>query len=277
MQRITVLGLGLIGGSVGLALRERDPELHIVGVDRPEVVKRAAALRAAHELVSSDDAGAVEAALSADVVVLAAPVSVICQMLPKALDRAAVVLDCGSTKRVICATVARHPRRRQFVPGHPMAGSPEGGIDQALADLFEGRRWIICPEHSAPEAVARAEELIRAVGALVVQLTADDHDRAVARTSHVPQLLASALLASATSAGAAAAAGPAFASATRVAGGPQAMWSDIFATNADEIASALAELVSELEHVQRGLAQRPPELSAALALLARARDIRRSR
>jgi prephenate dehydrogenase len=95
----------------------------------------------------------------------------------------------------------------------------------------------------------------------------------VARTSHLPQLLASALLMSASS-GAEQAAGPAFASATRVAGGPEAMWSDIFATNADEIAKALAELIAELGAVQRELGAEPPALRAALGLLARARNLR---
>ncbi|HVJ15343.1 MAG TPA: prephenate dehydrogenase/arogenate dehydrogenase family protein [Polyangiaceae bacterium] len=276
MRRVTVLGLGLIGGSIGLALRERKPELRVVGIDRPEVITRPAAERAAHELIEHGDAARVEAALAAELVILAAPVSVIRQTLARALDRAEVVLDCGSTKRAICRSVQGHPRRGQFVPGHPMAGLPDGGIDQARADLFEARRWIVCPEQSLPDALARAEDLIRLLGAQVVHLSADEHDRAVARTSHVPQLLASALLTTATSAGAEPAAGPAFASATRVAGGPEAMWSDIFATNADEIAKALGELLGDLGTVQRGLAAEPPALAAALDLLARARGIRRS-
>jgi len=277
MKQVTILGLGLIGGSVGLALREQDPELRIVGIDRPEVVGNVAAIRVAHELVDHGDAARVRSALAADLVVLAAPVGVIRQELPAALEQGAVVMDCGSTKRAVCEVVAGHPRRSHFVPGHPMAGLPEGGIEQARADLFEGRRWILCPEGSSPEALARAEEIVRAVGASVVHLSAEEHDRAVARTSHVPQLLASALLASAASAGAERAAGPAFASATRVAGGPEAMWSDIFATNADEIAKALAELVAELEAVQRGLAAESPDLSPARALLEKARGLRRSR
>src|SRR5688572_11125283 len=168
MKRVTVFGLGLIGGSIGLALRERDPELCVVGVDRPEVVARVSAIRAAHELVANTDLPRVEAALAAELVILAVPVGLIRQMLPRALDRAGVVLDCGSTKRVICSTVENYPRRAQFVPGHPMAGLPDGGIDQARADLFEGRRWLLCPERSAPEALASAETLVRAVGAQVV-------------------------------------------------------------------------------------------------------------
>jgi prephenate dehydrogenase len=276
MLQVTVLGLGLIGGSVALALRERVPGCRVTGIDRAHVLGHPAAVRAADELVDAADAARCATALAAELVILAAPVGVIREVLPQALEQAGVVLDCGSTKRAVCAAAASHPRRAQFVPGHPMAGSPDGGIEQARPDLFERRRWILCPELSAPEALTCAEALIQAMGAEVVHLSADDHDRAVARTSHVPQLLASALLTSATRAGAAVAAGPAFASATRVAGGPEAMWTDIFSTNADEIARALAELVEELRGVQRDLSSDPATLDSALALLARAREIRRA-
>ncbi len=274
MQTVTVVGLGLIGGSIGLALRERDAELRVIAVDREEILARPAALRAAHELVPTGDTAGLERALGADLVVLAAPVSVIQRELPRVLDRAGVALDCGSTKRAICAAVAGHPRRSRFIPGHPMAGLPEGGIDQARSDLFEGRRWLICPEESSPEALEVALRLVQLVGSHALTLSASEHDRAVAITSHVPQLLASALLVGARSIGAAAAAGPAFAGATRVAGGPEAMWRDIFATNGDEIASALGELMGVLDAVRRELAQEPPELEAARALLESARQLR---
>ncbi|HEV8247931.1 MAG TPA: prephenate dehydrogenase/arogenate dehydrogenase family protein [Polyangiaceae bacterium] len=276
MKRVTVIGLGLIGGSVGLALRERDPEVVVTGIDRPEIVASPVALRVAHDLVATDDPTRVAGALAAELVVLAAPVGVIQRELSRVLDQAEVAIDCGSTKRAICASVAGHRRRSRFVPGHPMAGMPEGGIEQARADLFEGRRWLICPEESSAEACAVAEKLIALVGAQAVRLTAAEHDRAVARTSHVPQLLASALLVAANSMGAAAAAGPAFAGATRVAGGPEAMWRDIFATNADEIANALRELVAELGTIQQDLNGRPASLTAALGLLERARRLRKS-
>ena len=217
------------------------------------------------------------AALATELVVIAAPVSVILSELPRVLDRAEVVLDCGSTKRAICAAVDQHPRRPQFVPAHPMAGLPDGGIEHARADLFEGRRWLVCGEKSSPEALEVVTSVIRSVGAMLVHMTAEEHDRAVARTSHLPQLIASALLVSAAKASAERAAGPAFASATRVGGGPDAMWRDIFATNGDEIAIALHELVTELEGVGVGLASRPATLEPARSLLERAREIRRGR
>jgi prephenate dehydrogenase len=208
---------------------------------------------------------------ASDVAVLALPVRVIQAELPFVLDHAPVVTDCGSTKRAICAKVAEHPRRGRFVAAHPMAGAPEGGIEQACDDLFEGKRWLVCPEGSDRDAVQVVEHLITSVGAHTISLSAPEHDRAVARTSHLTQLLASALLMVGHAAKAEFVAGPSFASATRVAGGPEAMWQDIFATNADEIAAALSELVGELTRVQRELAESPAELDAARDLLARAR------
>ena len=112
------------------------------------------------------------------------------------------------------------------------------------------------------------------MGARVTLLSADEHDRAVARTSHVPQLLASALSVLGASSRAAGAAGPAFERATLVAGGAEGMWRDIFATNADEVATALAELGAQLEALHAGFAQNPPDLGPALALLAEARQKR---
>ena len=116
---------------------------------------------------------------------------------------------------------------------------------------------------------------MRAFGALPETFGVDEHDRAVARTSHATQLVASALAVAAARAGAERAAGPAFEGATRSAGGPEAIWSDIFETNADEVASALTDIIAELEAVSRGLGTRPPELEAARALLRRAKETRR--
>ena len=201
----------------------------------------------------------------------ARPGSVINAELTIVLDHASLETELGSTKRAISARVGEPPRRGRFVAAHPMAGAPEGGIEQACDDLFEGKRWLVCPEGSEREAVESVERLITTVGAHSIALSAAEHDRAVARTSHLSQLLASALLVVGHAAEAEAVAGPAFASATRVAGGPEAMWQDIFATNADEIAAALGELLSELSAVERELAQSPAVLDAARELLGRAR------
>jgi prephenate dehydrogenase len=276
-MNLTVVGLGLLGGSFALGVRELEPLARITGVDRADVLAHPAAGRAADRLVDADDQEAVDAALSeADLVLLAAPVQAIALVLPRALAHAKLVTDCGSTKAAVVRAAESLPRRRRFVPGHPMAGAPTGGIEAARPGLFRGRRWLICPEASDTDAVETVEALVRRLGAEPIRLSATAHDRAVALTSHATQLVASALSVVALEAGAEPAIGPAFEGATRVAGGPEEMWSDIFSTNAAAIAEALSALEAELGAVRRGLEQAIPDRGPALALLARARRLRRN-
>lgn len=274
-MRLAIVGFGLIGGSVALAARERGLASRIVGIDRAEVLSLPEAARAADELVDAGDETRVRAILGAsELTVVATPVGAIEAMIGELLSASDVVTDCGSTKRAILASARRSPRRTRFVPGHPMAGLPQGGIVRARADLFVGRPWLLCPEGADADAVARVEALVRGVGAEPLRLGAEDHDRAVALTSHVPQLLASALTVLADTRHADVAAGPAFESATRVAGGGEAMWRDILATNADEVSVVLEALGVTLEAVARGLRQKPADLGPALQLLERARAAR---
>jgi prephenate dehydrogenase len=168
---------------------------------------------------------------------------------------------------------SRSPRVSRFVPGHPMAGAPAGGVELARAELFQGRRWLLCPEGRDADAIARVEDLVRSVGAEPLHLGALEHDRAVALTSHVPQLLASAMAVLAGRRDAAIAAGPAFLRLTRGAGGPASMWGDIFSSNADEVAGLLRELCGELERIAAQLEQVPAQTDAALELLAQARAV----
>jgi prephenate dehydrogenase len=155
-----------------------------------------------------------------------------------------------------------------------MAGLPEGGVEYASADLFVKRRWILCPENSAPSSLMRVEGLVRKVGAEPVSMTAADHDKAVALTSHVPQVLASVLRATATELGADVAAGPGFASATRVAGGSPEIWDDIFESNADEVSWALLRVIDELQIIAEELGGSPANTAAVMQLLGRARVAR---
>jgi prephenate dehydrogenase len=275
MREIAVFGFGLVGASLAAALKEAKPSLRIVAIDLAPVVVSSAARALADELVDSGDWSRIrEVTEASDVCVLAAPVSVIAAQLPAFLESAQVITDCGSTKRSICNAALSSPRRGRFVPGHPMAGGPEGGAGQARADLFRGQTWLLCPENSDADAVARVQSVIQLVGANCVHLPLEAHDRAVAYTSHAPQVLASALAVLVARAGAAVAAGPAYRATTRSAGGTESMWRDIFATNADEIAFVLRQLASELSAVASGLEASPADCSAALALLARARGSR---
>lgn len=274
-MNLTVVGLGLIGGSFALGARELDPTTTITAVDREDVLTRPLVRATAQTVVDVNDAPAVDRAFrEADLVVLATPVQSIVTLLPRALAHARVVTDCGSTKVAVVRAAHGHPRRGRYVPGHPMAGAPEGGIERAQPRLFRERRWLLCPDESDADAVELVESLVRALGAEPCRLTVAEHDRAVAFTSHATQLVASALAVTATDANAQPAIGPAFEGATRVAGGPEAMWSDIFTTNAGPIADALAALEGELARVREGLTHANPDPGPALALLARARRLR---
>jgi prephenate dehydrogenase len=272
MKHVVIVGFGLIGGSLALALR-RGGGVHVTAIDRAEVLSTAAARAAADELLTLDRPSELQEALErSSITVLAVPVGTIIQLLPWALAHAAVVTDCGSTKNAIAEAAAEHPRGACFVPGHPMAGLPDGGIENARADLFENRSWILHRARATTEAAAMTTELIEQTGANVIELDPKSHDHAVAITSHLPQLLASALSSLADTANATLAAGPAFERATRAAGGPESMWSDIFETNASAIAGASESLCAELARVAAGLRQNPPEVGPALSLLARARS-----
>jgi prephenate dehydrogenase len=273
MKRLAIFGFGLIGASIAAAVRKAAPGIALVAIDLPGTVHTPAVCALTDEQIDSTDRAGVRSATKvADLCVLAAPVSVIRAELPLVLETAQVVTDCGSTKRSICAAVSGLPRAGRFVPGHPMAGGPEGGATRARADLFQQQTWLLCPEMSESDAVLRVEQLLELVGAKSVHLSLDAHDRAVAYTSHAPQLVASVLRILASRAGALPAAGPAYRAITRSAGGAEVMWRDIFAANADEISVVLRQLAAELESVARGFEASPPELGAALSLLAQARS-----
>lgn len=274
MMRVAIVGFGLIGGSLSLALR-RGGGVHVTAIDRAPVLERPQARDAADEHLPLEEAESLKTALErSDVTVLAVPVGTIVRLIPWSLSHAPVVTDCGSTKREIAHAAAEHPRGRYFVPGHPMAGLPDGGIENARGDLFEGRAWILSPSESDATAYLAVRDLLSSTGARLVELSPEEHDRAVAVTSHLPQLLASGLFTLADDDSARAAMGPAFERSTRAAGGPESMWSDIFETNADEVARAAEALSQELSKVAAGLRRSPPDTQPALSLLARARSRR---
>jgi len=245
-SQVSIVGLGLIGGSLARALRRQLPQLRLVGIDRPIALPQLPAGLVDEALSEQDGAGIEAAFASSELICLAAPVSVIAAWLERALRQRAVVTDCGSSKRSIAAAASGLPERSRFVPGHPMAGA---GADRSAlsAELFQGRTWLVCPEHADPVAVDAVERLVARVGADPVRIAADAHDRAVALTSHAPRLVASVLMALAEQEQALAAAGPAFERITRGAGGSLEMWRDILGSNADEVARALRSLVKELE------------------------------
>jgi prephenate dehydrogenase len=270
-MQLGIVGLGLIGGSLAAAAKQRHGAT-VVAVDRAAVLDHPRAAVLADERVPIERPDWAERLAHLDLIVLAVPVRAIEQLLETTLAAGPTVTDCGSTKRQIARVAATAAGASHFVPGHPMAGAPEGGLANARDDLFDGRRWILCPESADPLRVRRVTELAAGVGAQVVEMTAVEHDRAVALTSHVPQLLSSALAVLGNRRSALTGVGPAFLSAVARAGGSESMWRDIFATNHDEVAAALWDLAQELEAIAEGLDRPGPDLEPALQLLRRARS-----
>src|SRR2546423_4167102 len=242
-MRVAVIGTGLIGGSIGLALAGLDHE--VVGYDRDaDRLARAKGLGALDEVAGSVE----DAARGADVVFVAVPVSAIVDVATVALDSgAALVTDVGSVKGSVVAAVeqARPDAVARFLGGHPMAGSEQDGIDAARRDLFVGATWVLTPtEATDDDAYARLGALLRQMHAEVVTVTPEDHDGLVALVSHVPQLASTTLMDVATAQEAEhrallrlAAGG--FRDMTRIAASHPAIWLDILTSNRDAILTAL--------------------------------------
>jgi len=290
-RRVVIVGVGLIGGSIGLGLRERGLAGRVVGVGRSvETLDKAVRLGAIDEGVTDLAQGVA----GADLVILATPIAQILadlQRLPPLLSPGALVTDVGSTKANIAQTGRLHLGAR-FVAGHPMAGSEQAGVEAARANLFDGATWAITPFRDA-DASANAEQatrhnaacqtvtaLAQALGARAVTLDAHEHDRAVALTSHLPHVLAYAL---------AALGGEAFqsdlphvydlaagswASATRVAASPPELWRDVALTNRDALLAVLRRYQAELDAVEAALEN--ADANALLTLFGRGRDAKRA-
>ncbi len=246
-HRITVVGLGLLGGSLAAAVRRCWPSVEIVAVDGPDVLASEAARALVDRGHPLGEVAAVEAEFArSDLVFLSATVGGIAAWLPRALRAAPLVTDCGSTKRHLVAAARACPRWQHFVPGHPMAGAL-GGLSGASADLFRDQPWVLCPQGVHGAALGAVREMTAAFGARSVEMAPQEHDRVVGITSHVPRLLASSLAGLASRQWAFGAAGPAFERLVRGAGGSTAMWLDIFDTNREEVASALKVVVADLQ------------------------------
>lgn len=246
--RIGIVGLGLIGGSLALACRARWPQALVIGVDRNDALE-AAMVRHAID-VAADDLGMLA---GADLVVLAAPVEVNIDLLARlehCVGGEALVTDVGSTKRAIVEAAAVLPARLPFVGGHPFAGAARAGIAHGAPELFQGRPWFLTPTaHTPAEAVGRLSAFVAGVGAVARVMEAAEHDRLLAALSHVPQLVASALMAvvgdRAGEAGLALA-GRGLRDTLRLASSPGEVWTDVCVTNADHIGETLDGLIATL-------------------------------
>jgi prephenate dehydrogenase len=270
--RIAVLGVGLIGGSIGLAARERVEGAEVVGYGRdPSRLGRAAELGAIDRAAGSLE----EAVEGAHLCFACAPVGALPGLVRAALDAAGpdtLVTDVGSTKGRLLRDVD-DPR---FVGGHPIAGAETAGVEHARADLLEGAVWYLTPlEHSDGLLYERLHRFVVDVGARPVAVDADTHDRLVAVFSHLPHVLANVLASQAASrlsdhGEALRQVGPSFRDMTRVAGANTAMWSDIYRSNRQAIAEEIRAFRTSLEEVERLL-----ESGEVAAWNDRARDDRR--
>lgn len=242
-----VVGTGLIGGSVGLALRSVG--WHVTGVDSDEAI-----------VARALEIGAVDAIGEpgpCDLAIVATPVGSLTELIQTMLDAgAAIVTDVGGVKATITAAID-DPR---FVPGHPMAGSEQDGLDGADADLFRDSVWVLTPtENTDDDAFADVRQVVVSLGAQPIVIPPDRHDALVAMVSHVPHLTAATLMRLADGKAVEhrallrlAAGG--FRDMTRIASGHPAIWPDICAENRDAITEVLAELVAELGSLQEMVA-----------------------
>ena len=246
--QVAVVGLGLMGGSLALALRGHCKMLF--GVDPDPDTRKFAMVEGIVDKVNSDPA---EILPLADIVVLAAPVGVILDLIPQLPELhpgSAIVFDMGSTKSQICQALAGLPKRFEVVGGHPMCGKAVGGIQYAEGDLFRGTpfAFTILP-NTSDRAFQMAQQLALLLEVIPVWTGPNTHDIWVAATSHLPYLIASAL-ALATPSEAAQLVGPGFRSATRLAGSPSSVMMPILETNREHVLAAISRFRRQLDQVE---------------------------
>jgi prephenate dehydrogenase len=248
--RVAVVGVGLIGGSVGLGARER-LGAEVAGWDPDPAALAAARERGAIDVAARSLADAVGAA---DVAVVAAPVGVLPGLVSEVLDAApagCAVTDVGSTKRALVSADER------FCGGHPLAGAETSGVGHARGDLFDGAVWYLTPGATTSGIVyERLHRFVAGLGARPMALDAETHDRLMASISHLPHVLANVLVSQACGAlgtEQVPPTGPSFRDATRVAGANGAIWTDIYLANRDALVERIDETIQRLGEVRAAL------------------------
>jgi prephenate dehydrogenase len=269
-RQVTIIGTGLIGGSLGLALKKRHLAARIVGCDRPPVLERAQECGAIDAGISNP----ADAVQGSDLVVLATPVLPIIDLIERlgpALPVKTLVTDVGSTKAEIVQRAAKAFGRtagQRFLAGHPMAGKEHAGVEFADADLFEGAAWLFTPLPRQNVYAGLCGEFIHCaekMGAKVAVVEPADHDRFCAWISHVPQMISTALAATLVDefgpdAPVLDIGGRALREMTRISASPYSMWRDVAITNKKNISDALQKLEQRLAHIRENLDSR--ELAA---------------
>jgi len=260
-DKIGIVGLGLIGGSIALAARQLWPSSLVVAVDNKDVLETAMRLHAID--VAADD---LVVLAEVDLLILAAPVRqnlALIEQIDENVRTNAVVTDTGSTKRAIEEKARELPDRLTFIGGHPLAGAARSGLEHARPDLFRGRPWILtlktegaARSNGADGALEKLTAFVEGLGALPRVMSAEAHDHLVAAISHLPQLAASALMqvvGGRAGADGLSLAGRGLADTTRLASSAADIWKDIASTNADELGPALDQFIGVLQELRRDL------------------------
>lgn len=270
IRQITIIGTGLIGGSLGLALKKRKFPGKIVGCDRASVLERAQNAGA----IDAGDTNPGDAVLGSHVVVLAAPVVAVVDLIERlgpSLSPRTLLTDVGSTKAEVVKRAVRAMGKRaatHFLAGHPMAGKEQSGVEFADADLFQGAVWFFTPlpgQKIYDGLCGEFLEWVERIGARIASMDAAEHDRLCAWISHLPQMISTGLAAALVEefgedAPLLDAGGRALREMTRLSASPYSMWRDIAITNKKNLAEALLKLEQRLAHIRENLDSR--ELAA---------------
>jgi prephenate dehydrogenase len=275
---ISIIGVGLLGGSFALGLREKYPHVKFVGVDSSVVNQKIALAKGIVDEIATLD----EALQMAELNVLATPVDVITTLLPYMLDRlpeGRTITDLGSTKEQICKLIENHPKRNQFVAVHPMAGTENSGPGAAFRELLDGKNVIICDrENTHPDSLGLVETFLRDVGMKIHYMTPVEHDLHLAYVSHLSHISSFALgltvldkerdekaIFDMASTG--------FSSTVRLAKSSPQMWAPIFDQNKQNVSKALGDYIELLKKFKEAIDNK--DLDTSLSFMIRANDIGR--
>ncbi|MDP7326651.1 MAG: prephenate/arogenate dehydrogenase family protein [Qipengyuania citrea] len=281
IRRVAIIGLGLIGGSIGLAVRENLPDLTTTGWDADGDVRAQAAARGLVDTVGETPADAVR---DADLVILCVPVGAMAaaaQAIAAHITPGTIVSDVGSSKRSVCEALGAALPEAIVIPAHPVAGTENSGPDAGFATLFRQRWCIVTPAEDAPQAAVDAlADFWVGLGATVEVMDARHHDLVLAVTSHIPHLIAYTIVGTASdleevtrgevikySAGG-------FRDFTRIAASNPTMWRDVFLSNRDAVLEVLGRFTEDLSLLQRAI--RNGDGDTLFDLFDRTRTIRRS-
>jgi len=257
-SKIAIIGLGLMGGSLALALKGKCAAIY--GIDsHPATIE----LALAKGIVDQADTNPVELLPHADLVILATPVPAILSFIPKLpsfIQNPCIVLDLGSTKRNIVQTMSTMPERFDVLGGHPVCGKEKLGLENADSDIYRNALFIVTPlERTSLRAKSAIKQIISAIGAHLMEMNPEDHDRSLAFTSHLPFLISSALVQSVPQE-LSELIGPGFRSTSRLAGTPSQMMMGVLQSNRANILLAVRKFQEELASIEVALSTKNDSL-----------------